>query len=175
MGVGKLEIKVIATYKTSNQHHDLFRSGILVGQWSTQYPFLFDRDDLRIARNQASIGYHYFEWLAAILLYHTTGWLSLNQKYQFKSHSRKRRILSKLTTVEVFHFITSKGRETVIQCPDLLVYRPDYSDWYFCEVKGPKDRLRPQQERFFEELQKFTEKDIRFVEFEEFRSPSTAT
>jgi len=170
-----LGIELISTYITSDQHHDLFRSGILVEQWAAQYPLLFDQYDLRIARNQASMGYHYFEWLAAILLYHTTGWLSLNQKYQYKSHARKRRILSKLTTPEVFHFISSKGWETVIQCPDLLVYSPDYSDWYFCEVKGPNDRMRSEQERFFEELHEFTGRDIRSVEFEEFRSHSTAT
>ena len=28
------------------------------------------------------------------------------------------------------------------QAPDLLMYAEDLSDWFFCEAKGPRDRLR---------------------------------
>jgi len=39
---------------------------------------LFDEDDLRIAQNQAHLGYHFFEWLAAVLLYHMYGYFGVD-------------------------------------------------------------------------------------------------
>jgi len=111
------------------------------------------------------MGYHYFEWLAAILIYHTTGMLSLVEKYEFKTHKRKRKVLLKLTSSKIFKYIINRGNEGHIQCPDLLVYTSDYQDWFFCEVKGPTDRIRPEQTEFFRELSEVTGRDIKFVKF----------
>ena len=51
------------------------------------------------------------------------------------------------------------------QCPDLLTYSPDMSDWFFCEVKGLGDRLSPAQKEYFEELSKLSDKSIRIIKF----------
>ena len=127
---------------------------------------LFDANDTKIALNQRHLGYHYYEWFAAILLYHTRGFLSLVEAYAYKSHKRKRRILESLVTGNVLDFIASRGISSVTQCPDLLVYSPDGKDWFFCEVKGPRDQLREPQIRFFEELARVSGKDICVVQFQ---------
>ena len=51
------------------------------------------------------------------------------------------------------------------QAPDLLMYAEDLSDWFFCEVKGPGDRLRDEQVRKFELLANMTSKPVRLLEF----------
>ena len=45
----------------------------------------------------------------------------------------------------------------------MLVYTPNRSDWFFCEVKGPRDKLRGAQAAFFRELSKRSGKPIRMV------------
>lgn len=160
------EFEPLASFKTHPDLHIQFRSEELYNQWAHNYPMLFDSDDLRIAISQASMGYHYYEWLSAILIYHTLGKYSLIEQYQFKSHQRKYDKLIKLTTIDAIDFIRSHPEFGEVQCPDLLVYEPDFSDWYFCEVKGPNDRLRETQIEFFMELSKRTNKPIKTVEFE---------
>jgi hypothetical protein len=61
------------------------------------YPMLFINDYKITAYSQAeSHKAHYYEWLAAIILCHAKGLLSLNQKYAYPSHYYKREILKKL-------------------------------------------------------------------------------
>ena len=44
-------------------------------------------------------------------------------------------------------------RDNRAQCPDLLMYDPnDPSKWFFCEVKGPGDRLQRNQFDLFRRL-----------------------
>jgi hypothetical protein len=45
------------------------------------------------------------------------------------------------------------------------MYAEDLSDWFFCEVKGPRDRLREEQVRKFEHLADMTSKPVRVLEF----------
>lgn len=161
------KLETYATFITHRAHRDLFRNGHLVEEWSLGYPMLFDSDDIRIAINQRQLGYHYYEWLAAILIYHTTGYLSLVETYAYKSHARKRQVLETLVTGEVLDFIASKGIQSVIQCPDILVYAPGGIDWFFCEVKGPRDKLRVKQLEFFDELTQVTGREIKVVRFQE--------
>ncbi len=40
-----------------------------------------------IAENQPD--YHFWEWLAAIVLYHATGYRALVEKYAYANHPRK--------------------------------------------------------------------------------------
>jgi VRR-NUC domain-containing protein len=47
------------------------------------------------------------------------------------------------------------------QAPDLFMYARDLSDWFFCEVKGPRDHLRKEQIRKFELLADMTAKPVR--------------
>jgi hypothetical protein len=37
---------------------------------------------------------------------------------------------------------------------------PDRKDYFFCEVKGPADRNRPEQGRVFQELRQISKKPI---------------
>jgi hypothetical protein len=161
-----------ATFITNDTHRDLFFKGHLIEEWARVYPMLFDDQDLQIALNQRHMGIHYHEWFASVLLYHTTGLLSLVEAYAYKSHPRKQKVLEALVAGEILDFIKSRGVSSVTQCPDLLVYSADYSDWFFCEVKGPRDRLRESQVRFFEELSHISGKEIRIVQFQNSTSPA---
>ena len=166
IGQAMSEFKTYATFITTDAHREYFSKGNLVEDWSRIYPILFDAQDTQIALNQRHRGYHYYEWFAAILLYHTTGLLSLVEQYAYKSHKRKRKVLESFMTVETLDFISRRGISSVPQCPDLLVYAPDGKDWFFCEVKGPHDELREPQIRFFEELAHISGKEIRVVRFQ---------
>lgn len=160
------------TFITNDTHREMFFNGYLIEEWSRVYPMLFDEQDLQIALNQRHMRIHYHEWFAAVLLYHTTGLLSLIEAYAYKSHPRKQKILETLVTGKVLDFIKSRGISSITQCPDLLVYSADYSDWFFCEVKGPRDRLRESQVHFFEELSHISGKEIRIVQFQNSTSPA---
>jgi hypothetical protein len=65
-------------------------------------------------------------------------------------------VLQKLGASELLEFFDSQGKAGFgrRQAPDLLVYAPDLSEFYFCEVKGPKDRLRPVQIEYFRAMAK---------------------
>jgi len=161
-----MAFKEIGVFEYHHQQLDKFRSGELWNLWGEQYPQLFESQDIDIARNQARNGYHYFEWLAAITMWERTGYLSLVEKYEDKNHKKKQEIVKRLVSPDLFNLISNHRiiyRTT--QCPDLFVYAPDFSDWYFCEVKGPKDRIRPSQKLFFDELSRVSGKEIGIVKF----------
>lgn len=160
------DFELFASYKTHPDHFQQFRNNDLCSHWAELYPMLFDKDDLRIAISQADMGYHYYEWLAAILIYHSHGFHSLVEQYQYKNHPHKQKILTRLTNNEVIDFMNSHQEFGNVQCPDLLVYLPDYSDWFFCEVKGPNDRMREAQIEFFKALSNRSTKSIKVVEFQ---------
>lgn len=126
-----------------------FHSGELLQEWAARYPQLFDEHEVRTATNQ--LGGHFYEWFAAVHLYETTGWLSLIESYQFKVQTWKRGVLRELGAAALLEFFDGQGALGFgrRQAPDLLVYAPDFSDYYFCEVKGPTDRLRPVQTEYF--------------------------
>ena len=62
-----------------------------------------------------------------------------------------------------------KERFGSLQAPDLLMYAPDYSDWFFCEVKGPTDRLRSEQREYFEAIAELCGKKIGVLRFRELK------
>ena len=45
------------------------------------------------------------------------------------------------------------------------MYQEDLSDWFFCEMKGPRDHLREEQIRKFGRLADMTSKPVRLIEF----------
>ncbi len=45
------------------------------------------------------------------------------------------------------------------------MYAPDLTDWFFCEVKGPGDRLRAAQRTKFVAIAKLTGKPVRVLRF----------
>lgn len=97
--------ETIATFTTHPNHKELFCSKELYLEWAKTYPMLFDKDDLRLAENQAELGYHFCEWLAVVLMYHTRGLYSLVEKYQYKNHKSKQEVLKKLVKREIISFM----------------------------------------------------------------------
>jgi hypothetical protein len=139
-----------------------WKSGHLAPEWKKKFPELFDDDDLRLANSQS--GNHFYEWLGAIVLHHTTGYLSLVEKYEFGRHRRKQDIVAQLLPTPVRDALNYRG-QGYTQAPDLLMYAEDLSDWFFCEVKGPGDRLSDEQKRKFQVLADMTAKPVRLLKF----------
>lgn len=140
-----------------------FRSGHLITEWSRRYPRLFDERDIEIANNQRSN--HFFEWLGAVLLYESTGYLSLIEKYAIQSHARKTRIFRKTVPARIYDFIMADSAGA----PDLFAYAPDYGDWFFCEIKGATDRLRSHQISCCNRLERISRKKVRLLLLKEIR------
>jgi hypothetical protein len=122
----------------------------LASQWLQTYPQLFDADDLRLTRRQPTR--HFNEWLAAIYLFHRDGACSLVEKYSFANHRRKRAVLATLLDDAQRQILVEIRDEFKIQLPDLLVFQPDRSRFWFAEVKGPGDVLRPVQKATHEKI-----------------------
>ena len=163
--ITSLKIRHLGPFSRTQAERQRFCTGFLWREWAERYPQLFDADDCRIARTQAQHGLHFFEWLAAIRIYEATGYLSLIEKYEFKKHSRKQRIVKSLLPQSVLKVLSHRNRQGRVQSPDLLVYTADLSDWYFCEVKGPSDLLRKKQLDFFEKLTTVSQKPVALLEF----------
>jgi hypothetical protein len=140
-----------------------FKQGSLARHWKSLYPDLFDQDDARLAATQPT--HHFYEWLAAILLFHSTGYLSLIEKYQFELHARKRTVMADLKSSSLDCALSSLKRYGRAQAPDLLVYSKRRKDWFFTEVKGESDRLDSKQLRHFEDLVEVTGRPILLVKF----------
>ena len=168
-----LEVSAIInnTVFYSKRQRERCKKRELLKEWYKQYPQIFDEDDFRITVDQPEG--HYFEWLSAILIFHNSGYLSLVEKYQFKSHKRKHDILKQFASsgqrsAELYELIINGekygfGRS---QCPDLFVYLPDGSDWYFCEAKGAEVTTLSQK-KYFEKLSKVSGKKIQLMKFRE--------
>jgi hypothetical protein len=157
-------LKIIGNFVVNPKQRARFIAGDLWQEWSLKYPDLFDEDDVRIAHGQARHKFHFYEWLAAIFIYHSTGYLSLIELYQCKNHKRKQTVLEEINCPLLNKLIA--GQHPVrVQWPDLLVYSPDFTDWFFCEVKGGTDRLKDAQERAFQTLAELTNKPVCLIKF----------
>jgi hypothetical protein len=138
--------------------------------WQRDYPFLFDVRDASLANEYQgrTLSPHFLEWFAAIKIYETLGYYSLNQSYETIGHAAKQGLLRKMASEDAFRFMTTPhpvyGEGL---CPELLLYRPDFSDWCFCTVRGPKDSLQPEQAYFWRELLAITGKKIMQVTIKE--------
>jgi hypothetical protein len=150
--------------KYNQNQKDRYKNKELPRKWFKQYPNIFDEDDLRITQKQAEDGYHFYEWLTAVVLFEQFGLLSLVEQYQFKNHLVKQSILNKILSKDLFELITNHSENFGnVQCPDLFVYKPDLSDWFIVEVKGDRDKLRDNQRRFFSVLSENTNKPVYVV------------
>ena len=98
------------------------------------------------------------------MLHQTTSYLSLVEKYEFATHPRKQQIAAQLLSPPVREALRDRLQGSA-QAPDLLMFAADLSDWFFCEVKGPRDRLRAEQVRKFGRLADMTSKPVRLLEF----------
>jgi hypothetical protein len=155
-------ITKIATVNVVRSQRARWQSGHLPQEWRTRFPNLFDDDDLRLAKSQPAL--HFYEWLGAVVLHHTTGYLSLVEKYEFATHPRKQQIVTQLLPRPTRDALRDR-KQASAQGPDLLMYAEDLSDWFFCEVMGPRNRLRDEQVRKFELLADMTSKPVRLIEF----------
>jgi hypothetical protein len=147
------------TYHTSQRQR--FQDGFLVSEWASRYPVLFDERDIELATNQPN--YHFFEWLSAVLLYESTGYLSLLENYSAKNHPAK---LESFRTI-----VPNEISDSVIQnqsgIPDLFCYHPTTKDWMFFEVKGGRDKIRSNQEQRIAELEALSGKPIWIINLKE--------
>ena len=131
-------------------------------EWADRYPQLFDEQDLRLALGkQARFGFHFVEWLGAIAVSTISGYRALVAKYQYANHPAKRRVVSDLGLAQLLRQKHPTFGNT--QGPDLLMYRPDGGDYFFCEVKGPGDVLKPRQTAYFQHLEVETGRPIRML------------
>lgn len=119
-----------------------FRSGRLGQKWARRYPDLFDKQDLGLLTTDWQRRYHFLEWLGAILLYESTGYVSLSQKYTCTNHPRKVSLLREIVPNNVFEYLYVEDRPSP---PDLFVFAPDHKDWFFCEIKRPTEKVSDSQ------------------------------
>jgi hypothetical protein len=147
---------------SSSQRREFRRGGWRT--WARQYPILFDELDSRNAASQAVLGYHFFEWMAAIAVFEWTGYRVLVKKYHLRRHERKVEIFRRLVPERVYRLFAQPRRFGKTQGPDLFVYNRN-RDWFFCEVKGPRDRLRPGQRAFFSALEAASGRPVRLIRF----------
>lgn len=91
-----------------------------------------------------------------MLIYGSTGYLSLMEKYVTPGHMAKRKIFDRAVPAAVLELML----EECTGVPGLFVYSPDRSDWYFCEVKGPGDELGKAQVRWAKRPHELTGKRV---------------
>jgi hypothetical protein len=148
-------------FPCSRALRESFRQGTLALEWAARYPHLFDEQDVKLAQNQRDA--HFYEWLAAILLFEATGYCSLVEKYDSRSHIKKIEVFARLVPSTVREYICE---EINGGAPDLFVYDPMGSDWFFCEVKGPTDTVRPGQAACWHRLSELSGREVRLLRFE---------
>ena len=155
--------ETLCEISTSRSQFKKFKTEGLYEEWFKRFPVLFDEDDIRVARTQAKLGLHYFEWLSALTVYQCLGYLSLIESYEFKVQKRKQKIIHDLLPPEVLEIVQMPYDQRKAQCPDLLCFKPDYSDWFFCEVKGPTDKLRDEQREYFSKIASVSNKPTQVI------------
>lgn len=167
-----------------------WRSGALYEEWKARFgdelPLFFDAAADWFVKHQGTTeGYGFYETLAGILLYQATGYLPMTSAYDFKflptkdqlakgnrdpvAEKEKRRVVETLFSEEELRVIRDTSRSRT-QPPDLLMFTPDLSDWFFCEVKGgiekKRDELNRGQVEKFTEIAQVTGKPVRTLRFE---------
>ena len=104
------------------------------------------------------------------MLHHATGYLPITPTHNFQFPPQQEEIIEKLLPADVVAVIMDQTELGATQAPDLLMYAPDLSDWFFCEVKGvrasgTKDTLSEKQGTKFEQIAKKSGKPVRVLHF----------
>jgi hypothetical protein len=174
-GGQSLSFKYLEHFQTftylESRRESWYKDGDLIEEWASRYPQLFDTNTLLEARNQRKEKKHFHEWLSAILIYETTGYLSLVEKYQYEKHEAKHRIFRNYAPPEVLECLRTWPDRT--QAPDLFVYSRTTEDWFFAEVKGPGDRLRGSQSDLHRRISEITGKKIKLIRLKRITAFST--
>jgi VRR-NUC domain len=148
-----------------------WRTGDLPKLWRDQYPELFSTRDYETIANQFRHGWHLGEWFVALHYWHQ-GHRVLIEKYAFcDSHPEAYRTAETLLGKPGLEFICA--HRDVCQPPDLLVYSPDMKKFFFVEVKRPHDRIRREQEKFFQALEERLNCDVIIVKLQQINSPKS--
>jgi hypothetical protein len=130
-------------------------------KWQQDYPELFDDHDVLTVVHQPETGF--VEWVVAIELFSRFNLCSIwgggSGLFRPKNHeglkARKVRLFQELVPDEKDRQFLVGGHDFHMGSPpDLLVYPQDKSRYFFVEVKGPGDRLRPTQKSFFPAIEK---------------------
>ena len=91
------------------------------------------------------------------MFYESTGFCSLVEKYTCANHAAKFAKFEKIVGKELFN----RFREDELVAPDLFVYSPNRRGaWFFCEVKGGRDKLNDRQSTGFRKLYEITKRQV---------------
>jgi hypothetical protein len=154
---------------------DLWKARTLGKQWIERY-----EDELPLYFNAARRwhiekgklvleGFNFFETLGALVLYHATGYLPLSSTPNFKFPvDEENAVVERLMAPELLRLIRDQSTELgQTQAPDNLMYAPDLSGWFFCDSKGPTDKLDPRgnEKKKFEAIAEASGKPVQLLHF----------
>lgn len=122
-----------------------WKKGRFHHKWFRQFRSAFDKDDLRIVRNQHENGNHFGEWFTAVY-YAKKGYGVLVEKYIYGNHPRKREVILRMLGERGLALLRKWRKLHHCQPPDLLVFRD--KTCFFVEVKRGRDFLRDCQQKF---------------------------
>ena len=152
----------LGTIEVERTQRALWNKGVLAPLWAQRFPELFREHDLELAKSQGPDGIHHIEWLAAIVLHHTTGYHCAGD-YEFRPPNVAALLIKRTPGLRAL--IDDRAEHGACQGPDLLMYASDLTDWFFCEVKGPGDHLRDEQCTKFAAIAEPTGKRVRVLNF----------
>jgi len=116
----------------------------LFQSWMRKYPNVFRLEDWNFMQNQPQ--YHFHECIVA-KYFGDKGYGVLIEKYDLDSGLEKYDIF-KRRALKAFDLCE---KEEHVQPPDLFIFKP--GETFFVEVKGPRDKIRQNQEIFFRKLE----------------------
>jgi hypothetical protein len=154
----------LGSFIITKQQRELYKAGVLWNEWLRRYPELFDEKDQQFFRNQAVFGYGFVEALTIIFISNATGYIPIFGGFGQKTQPRKNAVIKELVSAQTWEIIMST-RHYHSQPPDLFAYAPDKTNYFFCEVKGPGDRLRETQLKYFQLLQEISGKPVYTIRY----------
>lgn len=173
----------IGTLPVKHSQMALWREGSLGKEWKGRFGADLGFDlhfDWFYEQQGKPFGFGFFETLAVIVLHHATGYLPGGSgDFRFPPPTKKeiaegrrdkfdvmrhKGIAEEVLPAKVLDVVRDQT-ESGTQAPDLLMYAPDYSDWFFCEVKGPGDRWQPGQPEKFASIAEASGKPIWLLQF----------
>jgi hypothetical protein len=154
----------LGSFVITKGQRERYKAGDLWHEWLTKYPQLFDGKDQQFFQNQGVFGYGFVEALTMIFLLEGTGYYSIFGSYGLQTQPQKNSLVKSLVSEKAWEYLLYKGKPHPMP-PDIFAYAPDKSDYFFCEVKGPGDRLRDTQISYFQKLEKLTGKMVYTVKY----------
>ena len=164
MEIQKPVFNDLGSFIITKRQQELYKAGTVWNDWLIQYPELFDEKDRQLFRNQAHFGYGFVESLSIIFLHNATGYIPIFGSYGWGTQEYKNNLVKELVSEETWGLIMSQKKHRS-QPPDLFAYAPDKTNYFFCEVKGPGDRLRETQIQYFQLLQEVSGKPVYTIKY----------